>query len=180
MLPVVADSIIANIDSIKLIKVIDERTNQAAIEQIKSAKLLINEFEEAIDWKRKELYEPYKQFLDRKKEVIDKINEFMKQQKKEVGSWELKKMKDMDSDKAKTKTSFATGTTTMKHEYSIKDNLIFICTLLENNEEGWIEAIYDSPNKAMVKAFVEFKKLDNTTNGYPGMVRVLKADVKVR
>lgn len=92
-LPAEAVRIETEIERIELISVNDDRTNISAAENLKVVSKLLKDFELACEPERIRLRTPLDQFLGLKKQITDKIESWIRDQKKSIGAYSAELMR---------------------------------------------------------------------------------------
>ena len=189
MLPETAKKYEIEIMNLAVVKVVDDRSNITAMENLKVVNFYLKDFVSACEPKRKELREPLDKFLEMKKTAQDKIEGWINEQKREIGRYnqeimrienEKRQSDSHEIQKTGVKSEFATATIKEKPQATIKDLATFLQCLLESGNISWINLIFDKPNQSKLNDFCKANNFDGKKSSFPGLSIEMIPDVKIR
>jgi hypothetical protein len=192
MLPWGAVQCASNSLSYPVIQVVDDRTNIAAADNLKSARQQMKEFEALCEPMRVELRKPLDAFLAEKKKYSDQYEAYERAQKQSIGAYSKKVMDEENArrkadadnpvmiEQAKARSEYAQSTSKLKAYGVITDRMAFIAALAESGNVGWLNLIFEKYNESKLNDFLKSAGIDGDKTTFPGVSVELRADVKVR
>lgn len=202
VLPQTAIEIENKVLNLPVISVIDEKTNIAGNEQLKSMKIYRDEFIEALEPRRKELREPLDLFLALKKCALAVMNNQIDAQEKQIGLYGQEMIRKENERKAleltiqnelkgedkqfqpitesRSHSEFVKGKVKEKPDASISDLAVFIQGLLDSGNIAYLKMIFDKPNISKLNAFCKLENIDGRNKEFPGLIVNMVPDVSTR
>jgi hypothetical protein len=176
-IPMNAMKIAEKIVGLEVIKIDNENTLKAAMENIKTQKLWQKEFDDFIEPQRQELRKPLDLFLKDIKSIRDSGNDWEYQQKQEIGRY-IKSKAELEEN-VKVKTEFVKAQTKYKPIAKMVDKIMFIEAALTSGNIGSINSIFEI-NQSKLNTFCKDNEIDGVKKLFPGLEVRMEIDITTR